>query len=227
MAPLTALVFDLDDTLYPEASYVRSGFQEVAHWFEVQAGVPSEQTLAQLWSAHLRGDRGRLFDGLLATHPCLPAEVTVAALLQVYRSHEPKIVLYDGMAALLEEAKARQFGLAVISDGFLEAQRRKVQALDLSTWFAPILLTDTWGRAFWKPDARAFREAARTLGAEPEGMVYVGNNPTKDFQAPRAMGWHTVQLKMPGQLPFGEPIMPAERLVDGINDLRALLLDPR
>ena len=35
------IVFDLDDTLYPERDYVLSGFKAVASWAEARLGVPS------------------------------------------------------------------------------------------------------------------------------------------------------------------------------------------
>lgn len=42
------LALDLDDTLYPEASYVDSGLQAVARWCEQQFGWPAGPSLALL-----------------------------------------------------------------------------------------------------------------------------------------------------------------------------------
>ena len=49
------------------------------------------------------------------------------------------------MAEFLSEAKARSLRIAIIADGYLEAQRQKVRALGLSRWADPILFTDAWG----------------------------------------------------------------------------------
>jgi len=222
VAPLKALVFDLDDTLYPEAAFVRSGFRAVARHLEAEAGLDPEPVFQRLWRAHLRGERGRLFDGLLAEHPGIQGGP--GRLVEVYRAHAPAIRLFPGMDGLLDEARRRGLPLALISDGWLEAQRRKVEALGLASRFQAILLTDAWGRPFWKPHPRAFEEAARLLGAAPGSLVYVANNPAKDFQAPRALGWHTVRLEMPGQLPAEPVLQEADRRVQGVAALRALLL---
>lgn len=225
MAALKALVFDLDDTLYPEDAYVRSGFQAVARWLEAAGAMPARPAFEQLWSAHERGERGHLFDDLLAA--CEPAAtaVTVPALVQVYRNHAPDIRFYPGMAGLLDDARARALRIAVISDGFLEAQRRKVEALGLDRWADPILLTDQWGRDHWKPCPMAFERVQEAFGLGPEQLVYVGDNPTKDFQAPNRLGWHTVRLAMPGQGPAKPCLEEARHQVRGVAELRAELLN--
>ncbi len=221
MAPVKALVFDLDDTLYPEAAYVRSGFQAVARFLRAEAGLDPEAVFLRLWTAHLRGDRGRLFDDLLAGHP----EVTCgpARLVEVYRTHVPGLRLYPGMARFLDAAAARGLRLALISDGWLDAQVRKAAALDLPRWFDPVRFTDTWGRAYWKPHPRAFEEAERRLGLPPEALVYVANNPAKDFEAPRARGWRTVRVVHPGQVPCGPATVEADAVGRGAAGLQAIL----
>src|SRR5207249_9586322 len=78
---------------------------------------------------------------------------------------------------------------AIISDGPLAAQQRKVEALGLQAWFDPILLTDRWGRDFWKPHERAFREIEALTAAGGAACAYLGDNPQKDFVAPSRLGW--------------------------------------
>ena len=54
-----AIIFDMDDTLYPERHYVLSGFRAVAKWFEANYGVSYEtsgQTLISLFNKGIRGN---------------------------------------------------------------------------------------------------------------------------------------------------------------------------
>jgi hypothetical protein len=37
-----AIVFDLDDTLYPERDYVLRGFRAVAAWSDPNLGIPAD-----------------------------------------------------------------------------------------------------------------------------------------------------------------------------------------
>ncbi|MFH1269041.1 MAG: HAD-IA family hydrolase [Planctomycetota bacterium] len=62
---IAAVVFDLDDTLYPERTYAFSGFDAVASAFEDLLGDPA-QTAANMRRIFEHGDRRRVFNTLLA-----------------------------------------------------------------------------------------------------------------------------------------------------------------
>ena len=52
-----AIVFDLDDTLYPERDYVLSGFRAIARWAAEHLRIPAEdgyRELAELFAAGVR-----------------------------------------------------------------------------------------------------------------------------------------------------------------------------
>lgn len=188
-----ALVFDLDDTLFPECAYVASGFTAVDDWVRRTLGRVGFGEAAT--ALHGAGRRGHVFDEALRWLGIPPTPTVVTQLVGVYRTHRPSIALFPDVAPVL---CAWQGPAAVVSDGPLIAQHRKAQALDLARRFDPVLLTDRWGRAFWKPHARAFHEIERALGVRGAGCVYVGDNPRKDFAAPRRLGWRTVRVRRPG-----------------------------
>ena len=62
---LKAILFDLDDTLYLERDFVKSGFRAVAWWLQQENGLPEKETFTRLWSMFTSGERGDLFDRLL------------------------------------------------------------------------------------------------------------------------------------------------------------------
>jgi putative hydrolase of the HAD superfamily len=188
-----ALVFDLDDTLFPERAYVASGFAVVDGWVQQTLGRPGFGAAAA--ALHEAGRRGRIFDEALQWLGISPTPTLVARLVDVYRAHAPAIALYPDVAPVL---CAWQGPAAVVSDGPLLSQHRKAQALDLARRFHPVLLTDRWGRAFWKPHVRAFRQIEGMLGIDGPACVYVGDNPHKDFTAPRRLGWRTIRVRRPG-----------------------------
>ena len=53
-------------------------------------------------------------------------------------------------------------------------------------------------RAYFKPHPMAFERVAAAIGVPGDRFVYVGDNPAKDFVAPNAMGWTTVQIVRDG-----------------------------
>ena len=56
------------------------------------------------------------------------------------------------------------------------------------------------GRDFWKPSPRGFEKIGELLDVPHERCAYVGDNPAKDFVAPNALGWRTVQYVRAGQV---------------------------
>src|SRR5262249_42000663 len=122
------------------------------------------------------GVRGRIFDEVLVRLGLSPERSTVEKLVEIYRGHSPAIALFDDVPRTLDLLDGR-VRTAIISDGPLPAQRRKVAALRLGRRFGPIVLTDVWGRAFWKPHERAFVAVEAATGCRGSDCVYVGDNP--------------------------------------------------
>ena len=194
------IVFDLDDTLYLERDYVKSGFRAVAETAVQGTGVSVEDTFGFLWNGFLEGSRGSSFDALLKRYPQLSQKIDVTALVQRYREHLPEISYLPGIEPLLAELKSLEVPLAIISDGPLVSQAAKAEALNVSRYANPVVLTDAWGQDFWKPHVRAFDHVGEVFGLPPGQLVYVGDNPLKDFHAPTALGWRSVRLRLPEQV---------------------------
>ena len=196
LAPdVAALVIDLDDTLYPELDYVRSGLAAVAANLSSPA-QDSDAVLKLLDQAFQRGPRDRVFNAVLQQLGCQDDPTLIAELVQLYRNHRPSLHLEDSVARMLERLRCR-YKLGLLSDGFLPAQQLKLEALHLETAFDATIFTEDLGRQFWKPAPRAFEMIARQLGCEPRQCVYIADNPAKDFIAPNQLGWQTVQVRLP------------------------------
>jgi putative hydrolase of the HAD superfamily len=194
MTRCTAFVFDIDDTLYLEQDYVRSGFQAVGEWVRDRFGC--DDFGRRCWAEFEAGRRRTIFNAVLAELG-LPSDAqTLAAAVACYREHQPGIrLLADAEALLTRLHREATAAIAFISDGPLIAQRRKAEALGLSRFSDTILLTDAWGRDFWKPHSRAFATVERLLSLPSSQCVYIADNPDKDFHAPRQRGWRTVRIR--------------------------------
>ena len=182
---LDAAVFDLDDTLYPERDYVRSGFAAAAALFP-----ETEDMEARLWAAFEAGKPA--FDTALAA---AGQESHKAEALAAYRAHAPAIRLYPGAEAMLRRLR-KKMKLAVLTDGRPEGQRAKIAALGLEGLFDEILITDELGGPeYRKPCPLGFERLAEVLGTDLSRMAYVGDNIAKDFIAPEALGMRCVWFR--------------------------------
>ncbi|MGH9227899.1 MAG: HAD family hydrolase [Acidimicrobiales bacterium] len=191
------VVFDVDDTLYLERDYVRSGFSAVDAWARAQLGVADLG--ARAWAAFEAGVRGRIFDQALAACGVRANGAVVSQLVQVYRSHAPAIELLDDVQAWLA-ARPGDVTLAVVTDGPLTSQRAKVAALGLAEWADPIVFTEELGPERGKPHPAAFECVEAATGLAGPACAYVADNPTKDFAGPRRRDWRTVRVRREGGL---------------------------
>lgn len=201
MTSIQAIIFDVDDTLYPERDYVFSGYRAVGAAFADRLDVNADELAARMRALFDTPDRRRVFNAIVADAGVAPADADalVQEMVATYRGHMPEIALDPEARELLLDLHDR-VALGAISDGYLDVQQRKVDALELAELLDEIVLTDTWGREFWKPHARAFEEIAARLCVAHDRCVYVGDNLAKDFVAPNQLGWQTVLLNRPDRV---------------------------
>ena len=195
--PAACVVFDLDDTLYLEADYARSGFAAVGEWAAANLGVTD--FAAQAWHAHESGARGDVFDRALAASGIEAHPDLILRLVDVYRRHHPRIDLLPDAAECLRKLQGKVF-LGLITDGPALSQRAKVEALQLLTIMDEVIITDDLGRTYWKPHPRAFEAMQQRANLPPRSCYYIGDNPDKDFIAARMLGWNTVRVRRQGGL---------------------------
>ena len=189
-------VLDLDDTLYLERDYVRSGFVSVDHWIQQELNVTG--FLKKAWQLFLDGERGKIFNQALSEMN-LDDSGIVEKLVSVYRSHEPSINLEPDAAFFLDSKPKRN--LSIITDGYSISQWAKINALKLKDKVRQTIVTGDWGKEFWKPHHRAFEHVSKSH--DPLECIYIADNPEKDFKAPEQLGWaESIRIRRPGGLHF-------------------------
>jgi putative hydrolase of the HAD superfamily len=188
---MTCYVFDLDDTLYPERDYVRSGFTEVDSLAVARLGIQGFGDAC--WERFLNGDRGRIFDAVLQSRFGRVDAALVHDMVQAYRSHKPRIALHPDARRFLDRARGLHLPMALITDGPRESQRAKIDALSLQDTFSPIVLTAVLGDGQSKPHLAAFELVQQAVGSDSR-FVYIADNPQKDFLAPNRLRWISIRI---------------------------------
>lgn len=190
---LPVVVFDLDDTLYEEMSFVRGGFREVAGYWAGVTGGDVEQMYAKLLRILEEEGRGRVFDRFLEEIGKYSRK-NVRLSVGLYRSHKPDIRLYPDAAAALDRLPAR--AIYVVTDGHKDVQWTKIQALGLDRHprVRRCFLTNRYGISRQKPNPYCFLLICKKERIIPERVVHVGDNPLKDFVGLKPLGFRTVHL---------------------------------
>jgi putative hydrolase of the HAD superfamily len=223
---LRAVLFDLDNTLYPEEQFVVSGFRAAAQCLSPHIHLDAQSLLERMLHILQARGRGRVFDILLReleidSTPWLPT------LLQVYRSHRPTLSLPAEAAAILRALKDRGIRLGLVTDGLASTQRRKIAALGLEAYMDAVVCTGELGKGCAKPSPIPFEVALNLLDTVPKLAAYVADDISKDFAGPNHLGMKSVQIRTAGLRgvrqkpvpndPAFQPQMTSESLTEALT----------
>ena len=192
---LKAIVFDLDDTLYPERQYALSGFAAVADWAEESLGIPSEQAYAELEAYFNDGVRGDTFNRWLESHDREP-DRWIPEMVNCYRDHTPSLEPYPESHSVLQ-ILSNEYRLGLITQGHKPGQQRKLEALGLTETFEVTIILGEEDRQDWKPNQVSFERILAQFDLSGNEAAYIGDNPLKDFVGPRQLGMQTIWVRRP------------------------------
>lgn len=210
------LILDLDETLYPQRQFIRSGFRAVAAEVSRRFEVPSPAVLARLLASLHNGNRGRALQEM-CLHFDLPPTV-VPDIVDVIRAHEPSLRLPLEARTLLVRARASGWRLGVLTNGRPEIQARKVRALGLPALVDTVVYAVEWGGGLGKPDREPFDVIRERLATTPALTVAVGDDSWCDIYGARNAGFHTILLH-----PAAGRVRAsgADRVVGGLDEVLA------
>ena len=102
-------------------------------------------------------------------------------------------------------------------------QANKVEALNIRHLFKRIFITHRFGVKHAKPSTYCFEKIRLAEACDWNDMVYVGDNPAKDFVNLNRLGMHTVRvLTGVHRSAVAKPLYDAHYTVKHITDLRSL-----
>jgi putative hydrolase of the HAD superfamily len=187
---ISAVLFDLDDTLYPQAAWLDGAWAAVAAR-GAALGICQIDFRAALHAvAALGTDRGRIIDRALER--CGFGDVAVAPLVEAFREHAPAVLdCYPGITDELRALSAL-VPVGIVTDGDPVIQRAKVRALALDV--DVVVCSDENGREHRKPDPLPFFDALDALALDASGAVFVGDRPDKDVAGAIAAGMRAVRV---------------------------------
>jgi putative hydrolase of the HAD superfamily len=189
----TTVIFDLDDTLFPEIDYVKGGFQAVSAYLSQISDRDRWFYYDRLMGILHDHGRGRVFDILLEQIQ-LYSETLVRMLVYIYRTHTPKIQMFSGAGDFIGKLKSLGSKIGIITDGLGTVQNRKLASLGLESMVDLIICTNDIGSQYGKPSIVPFKIALALLDAASQNTYYIGDNVEKDFAGANRLGINTIQI---------------------------------
>lgn len=191
------VVFDLDDTLIPEKEYIKSGYHHIAGIIEDRFKIDKNRVFDDLMNLY-KVSPLNVFNRLYGKYQIEYSKEMILDLVKEYRGHFPDIQFYDDVLPCLSELKRLGIKVGIITDGYGIAQRQKLKAIQADEYFDEIIVTDELGREYWKPHPKAFEIMKEKFKVNFDEMLYVGDNPEKDFYISRTHPIKTVRVLRDG-----------------------------
>jgi putative hydrolase of the HAD superfamily len=185
------LVFDLDDTLYPEITFVKSGFKAVADYLQINYGCNKDEVYHYTLQLLKKNGRGEIFNDVLKKYE-LYSNQLVKKCIRIYRLHKPHIELCAEAVKCLK--RFSHFPVYIVTDGNKIVQANKVKALQLQNFVKHIYITYRHGLKYSKPSPYCFKLIAKKEKTSFDKIIYIGDNPVKDFIGIKPLGFKTVRL---------------------------------
>lgn len=217
------LIFDLDDTLYEEITYVKSGFKAVSDYLLKRFNIHKNESFNIMVEILELEGRGKVFNRMLDKYN-LNNKKHVRECLSVYRLHKPDIELYDSANRCLD--RFSDISKYIITDGNKIVQRRKINSLNLYKIFKRIFITHQYGLKYSKPSSYCFEKISKIENTQPKKIVFIGDDPNKDFVGIKPLGFKTIRL-MTGNHRYEklQPEYEADISVKSLDEINKKLLN--
>ncbi len=190
---IKVVVFDLDDTLISEKEYIKSGFTHISKLLSLKFNIEPKYIYISLLDLFEESTLN-VFNRIYEKYNVEYCKDDILNLVNEYRNHIPNIKLFDDVLEVFNELKNRGIKLGMITDGYKETQRNKINVLELEKYIDYIIVTDELGKEFWKPHQKSFIMMKEYFNVEYGEIAYLGDNIKKDFKAGNELGMLTIKI---------------------------------
>ena len=205
---IKAVLFDLDDTLWPIAPTIIRAEALQYEWLAIHAPA----TMAKHSRNSMRARRIELaqtdpryrYDLWSLRHTALCEALSLAGedpalaepAMEIFSRERNVVCVYEDVVPGLTRLGQR-FALGTVTNGFAD-----LESIGLASHFRESVAAHKLG--FAKPDARIFLQACEALQVMPHEAIYVGDDPHLDIDGAQKAGLRAVWMNR-----FGRELPPA------------------
>jgi len=214
----TAVIFDLDDTLYQERRFALSGYAAVASRVAEETGMPRAVLFRFLVQRFRARGRERLLQTWCAEFALPVADVP--SYVDVIRTHVPRVRLPARSRRVLAALRTGGYRLGVLTNGLPPTQPGKVEALGLAA-LVDITVYANECAPGGKPAIVCFQTVLQRLGVAASSAVFVGDHLDNDIAGAAAAGLSTIWL--PGRQPHATRPAAVHAIATTLGDVPSLV----
>lgn len=201
---LKAVFFDLDNTLLDHSKTEMEAKKEI---YKMYRKIFKDVTFEDFHEAYVKHNN-RLWDLLteekitkeyLRLHRVkdsleelnLNSEKSLEISCKYIEIYSQGFHLIEGAIEVLEELK-NEFQLGIITNGFDEVQKIKLEKTGLAKYFQSVVCSEDVGKM--KPHPSIFDFAVKSLNSKTDESIYIGDNYLTDIVGGKDFGMKTVYL---------------------------------
>lgn len=218
MASIRAVLFDLDDTLWPIVPVINRAETLLYDWLKVHAPPVTERVTIESMRARrqalMESDPVYQLDLRILRRAVLIEAFTEAGLdvqmvdqaMEVFSRARNEVTPFEDVLPTLGRLQSR-FRLGSVSNGVAD-----LQVIGIAHYFETSVAAHRVGCA--KPDAAIFHAACSALGVAPEEALYVGDDPQLDVEGAQKAGLRAAWIN---RIELGpDRVLPAHIRPDGV-----------
>lgn len=228
---LRAVLFDIDDTLYPSSLYAAEARRRaVEAMVRAGLGVGVDEAYAELMEVvrEFTSNYSFHFDKLVQRlqerlRPGVQAPIVVAAGVVAYHGTKEELTPFPDALRALEYLRRTRILRGVLTNGFTAKQAEKLVRLGLHEMFSPnaIFISESMGIA--KPHPKIFQIACESMRVLPGETLYVGDHPVKDVDPAHDAGLLACLRRDAGHHSHEQGVHPPDIVVSDLDELVEVL----
>ncbi len=186
MKTVTAIVFDLDQTLFDRQ-------RALDDWISSLTLDKADQLRLRMLDQNGYGNRDSFFTAFKSITGCnLDQHSFVRAFVRYIQP--------DYSLNLCLKRLGARYSIAILTNGGVSTQQAKIQSLLLDEVFprSRIFISEEIG--FAKPDYRAFEFVANAFGVPARECLYLGDSVETDVEPARSAGWMAQEVRSRSEL---------------------------
>ncbi|MHC4844829.1 MAG: HAD-IA family hydrolase [Planctomycetota bacterium] len=234
MGKLSAIFFDVDDTLYSTTQ-----FSDLARQRAVEAMVeqglrlPAPEVRRELDEVigEFSSNYSYHFDKLLLRLPTaswagVNRALIIAAGVMAYHATKAELAPFPDVLPFMKRVQDQgDVMLGIITHGLEIKQAEKLLLLKVLPHVNPaaIFISDQLGIS--KPNPKLYQRACQTLGLDPTTVMYVGDKPTHDIDPTNAIGMISVLIRREGRHGAEKSATQPRYEIDSLDELVPVLVE--
>lgn len=194
MNRIRAVIFDLDNVLYNERTYLLAAYRNIAEFLSKRYQIGKRRIYLKLArdSREKSSMYPRLFNDLLSDLE-INQEI-LPELLEIFTNTKVNLKLRAAVEKVLLNLGAQGIKLCLLTNGTFKTQMNKVKLLGIEKYFPAIVYARNLGKENEKPNPNAYLAVLKELNMDPKHTICIGDNPYTDFSGAKKIGIMTVRL---------------------------------